>query len=109
MATPEAQFTFGPAGGPPGAGAGRGGGASTMNACFTPGSFLISSRFALIALPPNTGHFINSEEHAWRIDVDAEGRLSGNDCEIVDSRSGLPDDFKILRVLQFHRGEFGHG
>ena len=53
--------------------------------------------------------FINCEEHVWRIDVDAESRLSGNDCEIVDSRSPLSNDFEILRILQFHRGEFGHG
>ena len=32
-------------------------GDSTMKACLTPGSFLISSRLALTALPPNTGHF----------------------------------------------------
>ena len=30
---------------------------STRNACLTPGSFLTSSRLALTALPPNTGHF----------------------------------------------------
>ena len=30
---------------------------STMNACFTPGSFLTSSRLALTAVPRNTGHF----------------------------------------------------
>ena len=56
MATPEAHATFGPAGAPA-AGAGRGAGASIMKACFTPDSFLISSKFALTALPPNTGHF----------------------------------------------------
>ena len=30
---------------------------STTNACRTPGSALISSRFALATLPPKTGHF----------------------------------------------------
>ena len=30
---------------------------STTNACFTPGCALITSRFALATLPPNTGHF----------------------------------------------------
>ena len=32
-------------------------GPSKTNACFTPGSALISSRFALVALPPYAGHF----------------------------------------------------
>ena len=31
--------------------------ASTMNACLMPGSRFTTSRFALTALPPNTGHF----------------------------------------------------
>ena len=34
--------------------------ASTMNACLMPGSCFTSSRLALTALPPNTGHFSNT-------------------------------------------------
>src|SRR5215470_1040461 len=47
IATPETHFTF----------EALSGDASIRKACFTPGSFLISSRFALTALPPKTGHF----------------------------------------------------
>ena len=36
--------------------------ASTMNACLMPGSRFTSSRLALTALPPNTGHFSNTAD-----------------------------------------------
>jgi hypothetical protein len=33
---------------------------STTNACLTPGSFLISSTFAVLTFAPNTGDFSNT-------------------------------------------------
>ena len=75
--------------------------ASTMNACLTPGSFLTSSRLALTALPPKTGHFSNDRvERAFGRLVDAEARLAGHDVEVVDAADPLADDLEVARVLE---------
>src|SRR3954466_531435 len=60
IATPDAG-PAGPPGPPPRPAAGAG--AGTMKAWRMPGSFLISSRLALTAVPPKTGHFSNTADN----------------------------------------------
>ena len=72
-----------------------------MKACFMPGSFLISSRLALTALPPKTGHFSEHRmEHSRRVDIHAECWLARNDFQVIHARQGLADDLEILRILE---------
>jgi hypothetical protein len=70
-----------------------------------PGSFLISSRLALTALPPKTGHFSNTADNIpGKADVDAEDRLAGGNRHVLDTGETLADDLEVLRILELQIG-----
>ena len=74
---------------------------STTNACFTPGSALISSRFALTTLPPNTGHFSNTAySMPGSVKSMPKSGLPVTIVGVVDAAHRLADDLEVLRILQ---------
>ena len=80
-----------------------------MNALVTPGSFLISSRFASPTLPPTAGHFSNTAYcmpgTTWSMPN------SGSPVTIltvVDAGDARAEQLVVLAVLQLQRFFIGH-
>ena len=82
---------------------------STTKACFTPGSVLISSRFARRDLRAEHRRLlVDGVQHAGQREVDAEDRLAGDDVGRVDALHRLADDLVVLRILQRDRRQRRH-
>ena len=82
---------------------------SSTKACFTPGSALISSRFALATLAPNTGAF-SYTAHSMPGSVKSmlNTGLPVTMFSRVHALHRLADDRVVLRVLQRHHRQHRH-
>ena len=76
----------------------------------TPGSFLIWSRLARLHLAAIDRALLDDGvEHSGDTGIDAEERLAGDDCVVIDVCLGLSDDVEVLRVLELDGVEAGGG